>query len=295
MALIKSMTGYGRAKEKRSSRDITVEVRAVNNRYLDCTVKMPRLYIFAEDALKQRVQRAVSRGKVDVFVSVDASAADVTKVSVNRELAGQYAAALEELAEIRGLAAYQVTPEVLARFPDVLSVTKADEDLEAVSADLCAVLIAALASFNEMRAIEGTKLAEDVGNRLTAIEDYTTQVEARSPETVAEYRSKLTARMQEVLQSVSVDPQRLLTEAAIYADKVAVDEETVRLRSHTAQLRTMLESEEPMGRKMDFLIQEVNRESNTIGSKCSDLQIARDVVELKAEIEKIREQVQNIE
>ena len=149
--MIKSMTGYGRARETRNSRDITVEVRAVNNRYLDCTVKMPRLYIFAEDALKQRVQRAVSRGKVDVFVSVDASAADVTKVSVNRELAGQYAAALEELAEIRGLAAYQVTPEVLARFPDVLSVTKADEDLEAVSADLCAVLDAALASFNEMR------------------------------------------------------------------------------------------------------------------------------------------------
>ncbi|MCI9553711.1 MAG: YicC family protein [Oscillibacter sp.] len=293
--MIKSMTGYGRARETRNSRDITVEVRAVNNRYLDCTVKMPRLYIFAEDALKQRVQRAVSRGKVDVFVSVDASAADVTKVSVNRELAGQYAAALEELAEIRGLAAYQVTPEVLARFPDVLSVTKADEDLEAVSADLCAVLDVALASFNEMRAIEGTKLAEDVGNRLTAIEDYTTQVEARSPETVAEYRSKLTARMQEVLQSVTIDPQRILTEAAIYADKVAVDEETVRLRSHTAQLRTMLNATEPMGRKMDFLIQEVNREANTIGSKCGDVSIAQVVVNLKAEVEKMREQVQNIE
>ena len=293
--MIKSMTGYGRARETRNSRDITVEVRAVNNRYLDCTVKMPRLYIFAEDALKQRVQRAVSRGKVDVFVSVDASAADVTKVSVNRELAGQYAAALEELAEIRGLAAYQVTPEVLARFPDVLSVTKADEDLEAVSADLCAVLDAALASFNEMRAIEGTKLAEDVGNRLTAIEDYTIQVEARSPETVAEYRSKLTARMQEVLQSVTIDPQRILTEAAIYADKVAVDEETVRLRSHTAQLRTMLNATEPMGRKMDFLIQEVNREANTIGSKCGDVSIAQVVVNLKAEVEKMREQVQNIE
>lgn len=293
--MIKSMTGYGRARETRNSRDITVEVRAVNNRYLDCTVKMPRLYIFAEDALKQRVQRAVSRGKVDVFVSVDASAADVTKVSVNRELAGQYAAALEELAEIRGLAAYQVTPEVLARFPDVLSVTKADEDLEAVSADLCAVLDAALASFNEMRAIEGTKLAEDVGNRLTAIENYTTQVEARSPETVAEYRSKLTARMQEVLQSVTIDPQRILTEAAIYADKVAVDEETVRLRSHTAQLRTMLNATEPMGRKMDFLIQEVNREANTIGSKCGDVSIAQVVVNLKAEVEKMREQVQNIE
>ena len=293
--MIKSMTGYGRARQTRNSRDITVEVRAVNNRYLDCVVKMPRLYIFAEDALKQRVQRAVSRGKVDVFVTVDASAADVTKVSVNRELAGQYAAALYELAEVSGAVAYKATPEVLARFPDVLAVTKADEDLETVSADLCAVLDAALAAFNDMRGVEGTRLAEDIGNRLTSIEDYTTQVEARSPETVAEYRAKLTARMQDVLQSASVDPQRILTEAAIYADKVAVDEETVRLRSHTAQLRSMLESTEPMGRKMDFLIQEVNREANTIGSKCSDMEIAGLVVEMKAEIEKIREQVQNVE
>ena len=293
--MIKSMTGYGRARETRNSRDITVEVRAVNNRYLDCTVKLPRLYIFAEDALKQRVQRAVSRGKVDVFVTVDASAADVTQVSVNRELAGQYAAALNELAEVCGPTAYKVTPEVLARFPDVLSVTKADEDLESASADLCAVLDTALASFNEMRAMEGAKLAEDVANRLNAIESCTAQVEARSPETVAEYRAKLTARMQEVLQSVTVDPQRILTEAAIYADKVAVDEETVRLRSHVAQLRTMLEATEPMGRKMDFLIQEVNREANTIGSKCGDVSIAQVVVNLKAEVEKMREQVQNIE
>ena len=293
--MIKSMTGYGRARETRNSRDITVEVRAVNNRYLDCAVKMPRLYIFAEDALKQRVQRAVSRGKVDVFVTVDASAADVTQVTVNRELAAQYAAALRELAEVCGAEGYKVTPESLARFADVLTATKADEDLETVSADLCAVLDQALAAFNEMRAVEGAKLAEDIGNRLNVIEDCTAKVEARSPETVAEYRAKLTARMQEALQSVTIDPQRILTEAAIYADKVAVDEETVRLRSHVAQLRTMLESTEPMGRKMDFLIQEVNRESNTIGSKCGDVSIAQVVVDLKAEVEKMREQVQNIE
>ncbi|MDE6455320.1 MAG: YicC family protein, partial [Dysosmobacter sp.] len=244
---------------------------------------------------KQRVQRAVSRGKVDVFITVDASAADVTKVAVNRELAAQYAAALKELAEVCGSADYKAAPEALARFPDVLSVTKADEDLEAVSADLCAVLDAALAAFNDMRGVEGARLAEDIGNRLAAIEDCTAQVEARSPETVAEYRAKLTARMQEVLQSASVDPQRILTEAAIYADKVAVDEETVRLRSHTAQLRTMLEATEPMGRKMDFLIQEVNREANTIGSKCGDVSIAQVVVNMKAEVEKMREQVQNVE
>ena len=271
--MIKSMTGYGRAREVRNKRDITVEVRSVNNRYLDCTVKMPRMYSFAEDAVKQCVQKAISRGKVDVFITVDASAADVAKVTVNRELA----------------------PEQLSRFPDVLTVTKEDEDLETVSADLCAVAEQALEAYNAMRAVEGRKLAEDIGNRLTYIENYTSQVEQRSPETVTEYRAKLTARMEEVLQSTTIDPQRILQEAAIYADKVAVDEETVRLRSHVAQLRTMLESDEPMGRKMDFLIQEVNRESNTIGSKCCDVAIAQVVVGLKAEVEKMREQVQNVE
>ena len=292
--MIKSMTGYGRAREVLNKRDITVEVRSVNNRYLDCTVKMPRMYAFAEDAVKQHVQKAISRGKVDVFITVDASAADVAKVTVNRELAAQYAAALRELAKVCGTESH-VTPETLSRFPEVLTVTKADEDLETVSADLCAVLDKALAAYNEMRAVEGAKLAEDIGNRLVFIENYTSQVEERSPQTVAEYRAKLTARMQEVLQSTTIDQQRILTEAAIYADKVAVDEETVRLRSHVAQLRTMIASDEPMGRKMDFLIQEVNRESNTIGSKCNDVAIAQVVVGLKAEVEKMREQVQNVE
>ena len=293
--MIKSMTGYGRAREELHKRDITVEVRSVNNRYLDCAVKMPRMYTFAEDAVKKHVQQAMSRGKVDVFITVDATAADVSKVAVNGELAAQYAAALRELAAVCGAEGYQPSPETLARFPDVLTVTKEDEDLETVSADLCAVLDEALASYNAMRAVEGKKLAEDIAGRLDAIERYTGQVEARSPETVAEYRAKLTARMEEVLQSTAIDEQRILTEAAIYADKVAVDEETVRLRSHVAQLRTMLESDEPMGRKMDFLIQEVNRESNTIGSKCNDVAIAKVVVGLKAEVEKMREQVQNVE
>ena len=293
--MIKSMTGYGRARELLNKRDITVEVRSVNNRYLDCTVKLPRMYAFAEDAVKQRVQQAVSRGKVDVFITVDASAADVAQVTVNRELAAQYAAAMGELAELCGPIAWKLTPEVLARFPDVLTVTKADEDLESVGADICAVLDEALAAYHTMRAVEGKRLAEDIAGRLDHIEAYTGQVEARSPETVAEYRAKLTARMQEVLQSTTIDDQRILAEAAIYADKVAVDEETVRLRSHVAQLRGMLESDEPMGRKMDFLIQEVNRESNTIGSKCGDVSIAQVVVNLKAEVEKMREQVQNVE
>ena len=288
------MTGYGRARATRNLRDITVEVRSVNNRYLDCTVKMPRMYAFAEDAVKARVQKAVSRGKVDVFISVDASAADVAKVNVNTALAAQYAEALKALAAVCG-GEERVTPEQLARFPDVLTVTKADEDLETVSADLCAVLDEALASYNAMRAVEGEKLAEDIGGRLSAIEGMTAQVEERSPETVREYREKLMAKMREVLQSTTIDEQRILQEAAIYADKIAVDEETVRLRSHVSQLRGMLASDQPMGRKMDFLIQELNRESNTIGSKCSNLDIARIVVDLKGEVEKIREQVQNIE
>ena len=288
------MTGYGRARATRNLRDITVEIRSVNNRYLDCTVKMPRMYAFAEDAVKARVQKAVSRGKVDVYISVDASAADVAQVNVNTALAAQYAQALRALAAVCGTEG-QVTPEQLARFPEVLTVTKADEDLECVSADLCAVLDEALDSYNAMRAAEGVKLAEDIGARLTAIEGMTAQVEERSPETVREYRQKLTARMQEVLQSTAIDEQRILQEAAIYADRIAVDEETVRLRSHVSQLRGMLQSDQPMGRKMDFLIQELNRESNTIGSKCSNLDIARIVVDLKGEVEKIREQVQNIE
>ncbi|MBD5161762.1 MAG: YicC family protein [Oscillibacter sp.] len=292
------MTGYGRARRTLHGRDITVEVRSVNNRYLDCSVKMPRAYIFAEDAIKALVQKSASRGKVDVFVTVESRGAEETVVSVNEPLAKSYMAALNQLIELpegggRVKGKYCVTD--LARLPDVLTVTKAEEDLESLSADLCAVTEEALTAHAAMRAREGQKLAEDIQGRLHTIESITGMVEARSPQTVAEYREKLLARMQEVLQSATIDESRILTEAAIFADKVAVDEETVRLRSHLSQLREMLQSGEPIGRKLDFLIQEVNRESNTIGSKCSDVEIARNVVELKAEVEKIREQVQNIE
>jgi len=290
------MTGYGRARETRNGRDITVEVRSVNNRYLDTAVKLPRAYIFTEDAIKQRVQKAVSRGKVDVFVSIDATAADTTVVAVNEPLAQSYLAALRTLGAMDPDALRGTFSAVdLARFPDVLSVTKAEEDLECVQADICAVADEALAAYNAMRAVEGEKLAADIASRLDSIETLTQRVEELSPETVREYREKLTARMQEVLRSTTIEESRILTEAAIYADKIAVDEETVRLHSHVSQLRGMLDSDQPMGRKMDFLIQEVNRESNTIGSKCNDVEIARVVVELKAEVEKIREQVQNIE
>ena len=292
--MVKSMTGYGRAREMRNGRDITVEVRSVNNRYLDCTVKMPRAYIFAEDRMKARVQQAISRGKVDVFVTIDASAADAAVVAVNEPLARGYYDALTRLKTMFDLSG-DITPEVLAKFPDVLAVTKAEEDVEAIAADICAVLDDALAAYNAMRAVEGEKLAADVAGRITTIEAVVGKVEERSPQTVAAYRQRLETKMQEVLQSTTIDESRILTEAAIFADKIAVDEETVRLRSHIAQLRAMLASDEPVGRKLDFLIQEVNRECNTIGSKCSDLTIAQDVVNMKAEVEKIREQVQNME
>ncbi len=292
--MVKSMTGYGRAREMRNGRDITVEVRSVNNRYLDCTVKMPRAYIFAEDRMKARVQQAISRGKVDVFVTIDASAADAAVVAVNEPLARGYYDALTRLKTMFDLSG-DITPEVLAKFPDVLAVTKAEEDVEAIAADICAVLDDALAAYNAMRAMEGEKLAADVAGRITTIEAVVGKVEERSPQTVAAYRQRLETKMQEVLQSTAIDESRILTEAAIFADKIAVDEETVRLRSHIAQLQAMLVSGEPVGRKLDFLIQEVNRECNTIGSKCNDLTIAQDVVNMKAEVEKIREQVQNME
>lgn len=292
--MVKSMTGYGRARETLNKRDITVEVRSVNNRYLDCAVKMPRAYIFAEDAIKARVQKAVSRGKVDVFVTIDTSAADVTVVAVNEPLARGYYEALMQLKTTFSMDG-DVSPVALAKFPDVLTVTKADEDVETVSADICQVLDKALAAYNEMRAVEGRKLAEDISGRVNTIEAVVGEVEERSPQTVAAYRERLEGKMREVLQSTTIDEGRILTEAAIFADKIAVDEETVRLRSHIAQLRDMLCSEQPIGRKLDFLIQEVNRECNTIGSKCNDLTITQDVVNMKAEVEKIREQVQNIE
>ena len=274
--MIKSMTGYGRARETLHGRDITVELRSVNNRYLDCTVKMPRMYIFAEDAIKAMVQKSVSRGKVDVFLTIDTTGADQAVISVNTALAGEYLLGIRKLAAELNLPE-NVTAWDLSRLPDVLTVTKAEEDLEAVSADLCAVLAKAIEAYNAMREREGQKLAEDILGRLDTIERLTAAVEERSPQTVTEYREKLLERMREVLGSASVDEGRLLTEA------------------HLSQLREMLQGSEPIGRKLDFLIQEVNRESNTIGSKCCDVDIARKVVDLKAEVEKIREQVQNIE
>ncbi len=294
--MVKSMTGYGRGELSFEGLQVTVELRAVNNRYLDCTVKMPRAYIFAEDAMKTKVQAGVSRGKVDVFVTITRSGGDDMVVTVNEELAKSYVDALQALCELgRGRVKREYRATDLARFPDVLTVEKRAEDLEQVKERLLTVLDLAIEDFNAMRATEGARLAADILDRANRIEEMLGRVEVRSPQTVADYRARLAAKMQEILQNVQIDEGRLLTEAAIFADKVAVDEETVRLHSHLGQLRELLAAGGAVGRKLDFLIQEFNRETNTIGSKCSDLEITRYVVDMKAEIEKIREQVQNLE
>ena len=292
--MVKSMTGYGRAEETAAGCAITVELRSVNNRYLDCGVRIPRLYLFAEEGVKARVKESISRGKVDVFVTLDSAGADRVRVSVNKPAADGYYTALKQLAEDYGLAE-DISVSVLAHFPEVLLAQREEEDVEQMAQAICSVLDRALADFDAMRTREGEKLQADILNRAAAIEAKVALVEARSPQTAAEYRARLEARMSEVLSNVQLDPARILTEAAIFADKVAVDEETVRLRSHIGQLRELLAQGGAVGRKLDFLIQEFNREANTIGSKCSDLEISRLVVDMKAEIEKIREQVQNLE
>ncbi|MCI8538414.1 MAG: YicC family protein [Oscillospiraceae bacterium] len=288
------MTGYGRGEAVLNGRSFVVEVRSVNNRYLDCNVKCPREFLFVEDQVKKRVQSATTRGKVDVFITVDSSKAEGVRVTVNQPLAESYRAALQVLAS-----SYQLRDDVsvslLSRFPEVLQVEKAADGLDALGADLCSVVDLALERYNDMRTREGERLASDIRSKLDTLENYVSQVEARSPQTVAEYRARLLAKMEELLANTQIDESRILTEAALFADKVAVDEETVRLRSHFAQAREMISGGQPVGRKLDFLVQEINRETNTICSKGSDLEIARLGVEMKSEIEKIREQIQNLE
>lgn len=294
MTLIKSMTGYGRSVETRNGREFTVEVRSVNNRYLDCAVRLPRLVAFGEDAVKQAVKNIISRGKVDVFVSVRSEGGEQGTVTLNTALVEGYLAAMRQMAETFGLE-NDVKVSDLSRLPEVFTVDKPEVDEEALLADLMAVTNEALAGYDTMRTTEGAALDHDLRSRGARILELVGQVEKQSPKTVSDYRARLEAKLREVLANTAIDESRILTEAAIFADKVAVDEETVRLRSHIGQLRTMLDKGGAVGRKLDFLIQEFNREANTIGSKCNDLEISRHVIDIKGEIEKIREQVQNIE
>ena len=288
------MTGYGRAVEMVNGREFTVELRSVNNRYLDCTVKMPRSLSFAEEAVKQAVKSAVSRGKVDVYISVKSETADDTRITLNTAVLEGYLAAMRQMVTEFGVKD-DISVSAVSRLPEVFTVDKPEVDEEQLKADLLSVVEKALAGYNAMRETEGKALDADLRSRGNTILELVANVEAGNGQTVIDYRARLENKLKEVLANTSIDESRILTEAAIFADKVAVDEETVRLRSHLEQMNTMLTGGGAVGRKLDFLLQEMNREANTIGSKCTDVRLARIVVDIKAELEKIREQTQNIE
>lgn len=292
--MVKSMTGYGGAKNTEGAYKLSVEIKSVNNRYLDTSVRMPRSFMFAEDAVKSAVQAQISRGKTDVFINFDAGSGESTAVNVNMALAAEYKAAILSVAEALGLES-DVSALQICRLPEVLTLDKKEIEKDTALEALLAVVRSALEDFDRMRAREGKKLYDDIWARLDIIEAYITFIEKLAPQSVEEYRNRLTRRMLELLEQKQLEESRILTEAAIYADRIAVDEETVRLRSHIAQMRDMLQGTVPVGRKLDFIVQELNRETNTIGSKCGSGEITRVVLEMKSEIEKIREQVQNIE
>ncbi len=292
--MVKSMTGFGRAQDTIDRMNISVEIKSVNHRYFEFSSRVPRTYGFLEEKLKSYVQSLVARGKIDCYVSIEELQDDNCTVSINHSLASGYLNALTELSEKYGIE-NDVTVTTLSKYYDIFSVHKNEADEERVWNAVKAVAQRAVSSFVAMREKEGEKLKNDVISRCDTIIEYVSFIEQRSPQTVQEYNAKLLERMRSVLEDVHVDEQRLLTEAAIYADKIAVAEETVRLRSHVEQMREFMNSDIAIGRKADFLIQEFNREANTIGSKAQDVAIAKKVIDIKAEIEKIREQIQNIE
>lgn len=292
--MIKSMTGYGKSEQTIDSLNVTVEIKSVNHRYFEFSARVPREYGFLEEKLKKYCNSLITRGKVECYVSVEDLEEREMEVNVNETLAAGYVKALKELSERFGLKD-DISAVTLSRYPDVITLHKASEDEERIWNAVKTVAETAVSKFIEMRETEGSKLRGDILSRADYIIECVEFIEGRSPETVREYNEKLKQRIKELLGDASVDEQRLLNEAAIYADKIAVDEETVRLRSHISQLREFMNSSEAIGRKLDFLVQEINREANTIGSKAQDVDIAKKVIAIKAEVEKIREQVQNIE
>lgn len=292
--MLRSMTGYGRGERTLGGRHIVFEIKSVNHKYFECNARITRGYLFLEDKLKAYVQSKISRGKVDVFLQIETLEETDVQVLVSHSLASAYVQAFQELKERYGLAD-EVSLPLLSKYTDIFSVHKAPEDEEAVWESVRQVADEAIASFLRMRETEGARLKEDILEKAEAIVSLVEQVEQITPETVDAYRERLRTKIEELLEDNRFDEQRLLTEVAIFADKVAVDEETVRLRSHFLQLRKLLESDGPVGRKIDFLVQEMNREANTIGSKSVNAKIAYLVVDIKALIEKIREQVQNVE
>ena len=292
--MIRSMTGYGSAKGTVAGFTVTLELRSVNNRYLDISIKLPRSFLFAESALKSYLQERISRGKVDVFLTVDASDTEQTRIRVNESLAAAYRDAVHSVGTSLNLSTI-VSALDIVRFPDVLSLEKAELDQDQLLKDLLPLAAEAVDDFNAMRSREGEKLREDILQKAFRIEELVGMIECQAPKTVQMYRERLEKKLKETLSDAGIAEDRMIAEAALFADRIATDEETVRLHSHLTQFRELIAAGSPIGRKLDFLIQEFNRETNTIGSKCQDSEIAYMVVDLKSEIEKIREQIQNIE
>ena len=292
--MLRSMTGYGRSQKILNGRDILVEIRSVNHRYYEYSSRIPRSYSYIDEKLKALLKSGISRGKVEASVTINNIEGRDIVIGINKSAAEGYIAALRSVSDELGLKD-DLKLSNLIKLPDIFTVQKAPDNEEQLWEDVSLVASEALESFISMRCSEGERLKADVLKKAANIEKSICEVERLSPVTVENYRNKLRSKLEEILESRDIDEQRILTEAAVFAEKIAVDEETVRLRSHIAQLRTMLDSGEAVGRKLDFLVQEMNREVNTIGSKAQDLNVARVVVDMKAEIEKIREQIQNIE
>ena len=289
-----SMTGYGRSQKSLNGKTILVEIKSVNHRYFEFTAKTPRGLSFLDEKLKALAASKVSRGKVDLYLAVTFDEDADTKVKVNAPLAKSYIEASEELSEKLGIK-NDITINSLLRIPDIFTAEKAEIDEQALWEDVKQVANEALDAFTQMRMAEGERLAKDLNLKLDSIYELVDKVDELSPLTVKDYRERLYKKLSEILQDKTIDEGRILQEAALFAEKAAVDEETVRLRSHIQQFRSILKENVPVGRKLDFLTQEINRESNTIGSKAQDVKIAQVVVELKSQIEKIREQIQNLE
>ncbi len=292
--MLKSMTGYGRSQKILNGRDILVEIRSVNHRYFEYSSKIPRAYVYIDDKLKSLIKTCVSRGKVEVSVTVSCIDGKETVIGINKSVVKGYVDALRSIEDEMELDDNLQLSNII-KLPDIFTVRKAPDDEDEIWEDISCVTNEALLNFVEMRTAEGEKLKSDLIGKAELIKSMIGEVEKLSPCIVENYQKRLFSKLSDVLEGRNIDEQRILTEAAIFADKIAVDEETVRMRSHISQFEDMLNASEPVGRKLDFLVQEMNREVNTIGSKSQALSVTKIVVDMKAEIEKIREQIQNVE
>lgn len=291
--MLKSMTGFGRAEQLIEGYLIKIQIKSVNHRYSDFTIKVPRYYSFLEDKIRNAAMQSISRGKVEILVSIEQKESDDKEITLNRAVAEQYVKAVKSLADFD--VKDDLSMSAMIGLSDIFDVEYKEIDEEKITELVIAVFDAALKEFVAMREEEGKRLEENINQHLSALLAEVGEIEKKSPACVAEYRDKLRAKLEEILKDRTVDETRVITEAAIFADKISVDEETVRLKSHVCAFKNTMSANEPVGKKLDFIVQEMNREANTTGSKCNDAEVASHVVELKSIIEKIREQIQNIE